>query len=344
MIETVNNQFDLVSTSWLTPAFLQLINTYQSGRFAHGLLFTGSAGVGKFKQAKNLAQYLLCSDKQAHGACQACHSCKLFLAHNHLDFHFLHNENNSIGIEQVRGLIASLNERPHLGENKVVIIKDAHLLTSSAANALLKTLEEPQGNSYLILLARTHHQLMPTLLSRVQHTHIHTPDDVTLLAWLAELGYMVDDIGLLRLFQNSPLALLNHLRNIETGQSEDERKNCIEGIFALLNQPDTLFTFSHYLAEAVESRLQLLFHLFHDLHKLKLLDSALDHDAIYSFALPQLQIWQRQISLKSLRYINNEILHTRHLLVSHAAVKKELLINALLIKIKNEFMEPDYVG
>lgn len=345
MTEMLENHFNSVSTPWLTAVFEQLISTYQAGRFAHGILFTGNLGVGKYKQANLLAQYLLCTNKQEQGACQQCHACKLFLAHNHLDFHLLISENNkSIGIEQVRTLIATLNERPHLGENKVVIIKDANLLTPSAANALLKTLEEPQGNSYLILLSRTHHQLMPTLLSRVQHTHIHTPDDASLLAWLAQLGYVLDDIGLLRLYQNSPLALLNYLHRVQPEHAQDERRACIEGLFSLLNQNETLFTFSQFLAESVESRLHLLFHLFHDLHRIKLSDEVIDQHAIYRFALPQLQIWQTQISLKSLRYLSSEILQTRQLLTTHSALKKELQINALLIKIKNEFKEGIHVS
>ena len=336
----LSNQFADVSTPWLTPIFEHLLKTYQAGRFAHGVLFTGSAGIGKFKQAQNIAQYLLCSNKQAHGACQQCHACKLFLAHNHLDFHLLQNEpNKSIGIEQVRGLIGLINERPNLGDNKVVIIKNVQQLTISAANALLKTLEEPQGNSYIILLARTHHQLMPTLLSRVQHTHLHTPEDEQLLAWLAELGFVVEDKGLLRLFQNSPLALLNHLQSERQEHTQDERIICVEGLFALLNQPETMFDFSRFLAESVELRLQLLFYMLHDLHKLKLSPGSVANDAVYGFALPQLQIWQTQISLQGLRYLCCELLHTRTLLLENTALKKELLINALLIKIKNEFKE-----
>lgn len=336
----MDNQFSDVSTPWLTPIFDTLVNTYQSGRFAHGLLFTGSAGVGKFKKAQKLAQYLLCSNKQVSGACQHCHSCNLFLAHNHLDFHLLQNEGKkSIGIEQVRGLIEIINDRPNLGENKVVIIKNAQQLTTAAANALLKTLEEPQGNSYLILLARTHHQLLPTMLSRVQHTHIHTPSDSQLIDWLAELGFAVNDKGLLRLFQNSPLTILNHLKSEQQEHSQDERVLCLEGLFALFHQPETLFDYSRFLSGSVESRLQLLFYMLHDLHKLKLSPQALTNDAVFGFALPQLDIWQQQITLQGLRDICREVLYTRSLLLENNTLRKELLINALLIKIKNEFKE-----
>jgi len=340
---TLEKNTESVSTPWLAPLFKQLTETYQAGRFAHGLLFTGCAGVGKFKLAQHLAKYLLCSNKQTE-PCNRCHSCLLFAAQNHLDLHLLQNEENkSIGIEQVRNLIGTLNERPHLGDNKVVIIKNANLLTAAAANALLKTLEEPQGNSYLILLTRTHHQLMPTLLSRVQHTHLHSPKDSDLLTWLAEQGFAVQDKGLLRLFQNSPLALLNHLQSVHNTTGHDQRQHCVEGLFYLLNNPETLFTFSQFLAGQAEQRLSLLFYLFHDLHKLKLVDcmtgkeTELENEAVYAFAYPQLQIWKNQISLKDLRYLCSELLQTRKLLIEHSALKKELLINALLIKIKIQF-------
>jgi len=340
MNDETNDHLKSVSTPWLTPTFQQVINSYQGGRLSHGLLFTGSLGLGKYKLAKNIAQYLLCSDKQANGPCLHCHSCNLFLANNHLDFHLLQSESDkAIGIEQVRGLIEIINERPNLGDNKVVLIKNAAQLTTAAANALLKTLEEPQGNTYLILLARTHHQLLPTMLSRVQHTHLHTPSDELLLSWLAELGFILEDKGVLRLFQNSPLALLNHLKVAPEAQGQDERVTCIEGVFSLLNQPETLFDFSRFLAESVEGRLQLLFYMLHDIHKLKLSPETISDDVVFGFALPQLQIWQQQLPLRSLRYLCTELLHTRTLLLENRSLKKELLINALLIKIKNEFKE-----
>ncbi|MDA7746583.1 DNA polymerase III subunit delta' [Psychromonas sp.] len=336
--DSVNDIFENVSTPWLTPFYEKLQKTYHQKRFAHGLLFTGSSGIGKYKLAKQLAQFLLCTNKQANDACYQCHSCQLMSANTHLDFHLLEAEKNkSIGIDQIRLLTEKLNERPHLGNNKVVLIKGTEQLTESAANALLKTLEEPQGDSYLILLARTHHQLMPTLLSRLQQTHIHSPDDQTLIDWLYELGYQVSDFGVLRWFQNSPLALLNHLKALQENSVSDTRRECVEGLFNLLYQPYHLFAFAQAIAKDVDQNLLLMFYLLHDIHRLKLNNNHLDEDAIFYFALPQLQIWQSQISLKSLRVLNDEILEVRSLLVGHPALKKELLINAMLIKIKNEF-------
>ncbi|AGH80764.1 DNA polymerase III subunit delta' [Psychromonas sp. CNPT3] len=329
-----------VSTPWLSPVFNELLKTYQQGRLAHGLLFTGSVGLGKYKLASQLSVYLLCSDKQANGACGHCHSCRLFSAGNHLDFYILKSENNkAIGIDEVRALINMLNERPHLGDNKVVLIKDSALLSKAAANALLKTLEEPQGNSYLILLADTHHQLMPTLLSRVLHQHIHTPNDAQLLSWLDEQNVQVTDLGVLRQFQSCPLVLLNYLQELQAGLAVDERRDCVEGLFKMLVDASSLFDFSAFLSKVPHARLQLLFFLLHEIQKIKLNPQGLYEDAIYAFARPQLDIWCAQISLSSLRDLSAKLLKTRNLIRDQKALKKELLINALLIEIKNEFKE-----
>jgi DNA polymerase-3 subunit delta' len=330
-----------VSTPWLDQPFNLLVQSDKQARLAHGLLLTGSEGVGKYKLAKKLANYLLCSNKADNQqACGHCHACQLFAAGNHLDFHLLkHETTKSIGVDQVRSLIAVLNERPNLGDNKVVIIKNTQELTVQAANALLKTLEEPQGNSYLILVAKNIHQLMPTLISRVQHTHIHTPNDKILLQWISEQGFCLSDQGIIKLFQNSPLALLNHLQGNQDSALIDERRSCIEGIFGILSQTETLFDFSKFLSESADRRLQLLFFLFHDLHKLKLADWVDYHDSIYHFAQPQLEIWKNQLSLKNLREISAEILTLRQQLNTHSALRKELLITALLINLKNKFSE-----
>lgn len=340
MLNAIDILDENITTPWLTPFYEHWQQTYHQARFPHGLLLTGSAGIGKYKIAKQLVKFLLCTNKQVNDACFQCHSCQLMAANNHLDFHFLTAEKNkSIGIEQVRLLTDKLNDRPHLGNNKVVLIKGAELLTEPAANALLKTLEEPQGDSYLILLARSQHQLMPTLLSRLQQTHLPSPNDQTLINWLHELGHQVTDIGVLRWFQNSPLALLNHLQALQQDASLDTRKQCVEGLFNTLHEPVNLFAFTALIVKEVEQNLLLIFHLLHDIHKLKLNNEQLNEDAIYYFALPQLQLWQAQLSLKSLRSLSAEILLVRSLLVENSALKKELLVNALLIKIKNEFKE-----
>ncbi len=328
---------------WLTSLYTSLVKAHKDSRLGHGLLFTGDDGVGRFKLAQQIAKYILCSNKEhSNKSCNICHACHLVAADTHLDLHLLKKAENkqSITIDQIRELINNLNECAHLGNNKVVIIKDAQFLNVQAANALLKTLEEPQANTYLILLANNREQLLPTLISRVQHTHIYPPNAKTLSDWLIKQGIKQPDQSLFPLFKNSPLALLNHLQH----QTDDTRKGCVEGLFSLQHEPQSLFLFSEYIAKYADKNLETLFFLLHDIHKLKMSNKASKHSIMFNFALPQLMIWQDQITLKNLRTLSLNILKTRSLLITHSALKKELLINALLINIKNKFKSSTNVG
>ncbi|MCK5819425.1 MAG: DNA polymerase III subunit delta' [Psychromonas sp.] len=336
-------QLKTLKTPWLTTLYTSLVKTHKETRLGHGLLFTGIDGVGRFKLAQQIAKYILCSNKtHSNNSCNICHSCNLIAANTHLDLQLLIKEQNkqSITIDQIRTLINNLNDCAHLGNNKIVIIKDAQFLSIQAANALLKTLEEPQSNTYLILLTNTREQLLPTLRSRVQHTHIYTPNTKTLTNWLISQGINLPDQGLFPLFKNSPLALFNHLQS----NAIDPRKSCVEGLFSLQHDPQSLFIFSEYLAKSTDKNLEILFFLLHDLHKLKMSHNASKQSIIFNFALPQLIIWQDQITFKSLRMLSLNILKIRTLLITHSALKEDLLINALLIKIKNAFQISQNLG
>ena len=338
-----NCQLTTRDTPWLTSLYTSLTQAHKDTRLGHALLFTGNDGVGRFKLAHQLAKYILCSNKTpSNKSCNICHACHLVTADTHLDLHLVTKIENkqSITIDQIRALINNLNDCAHLGNNKAVIIKDAQFLNVQAANALLKTLEEPQSNTYLILLTNNREQLLPTLISRIQHIHIYPPNTKTLSNWLIKQGIKQPDQSLFPLFDNSPLALLNQLQH----PSNDARKGCVEGLFSLQYNPQSLFVFSEYLAEYTDKNLETLFFLLHDIHKLKISNNESKHSIMFNFALPQLMIWQDQITLKSLRTLSLNILKTRSLLITHSALKKDLLINALLINIKNKFKSPINVG
>ncbi len=134
-------------------------------RLAHAYLFTGPDGVGKRLVALALAQAMFCLQKTGCGHCAACRK----LDHcNHPDLHFIEPEGNSIKIEQIRILQRELNFKPLEAPYKIGLIDHAELLTSGAANALLKTLEEPPGATLLILLSAQPQRLLETLCSRCQ--------------------------------------------------------------------------------------------------------------------------------------------------------------------------------
>lgn len=136
-----------------------------SGRLAHAYLFTGPDGIGKQLVAVALARAVVCEEQRGCGDCVACRKLD---HHNHPDFHRLEPDGASIKIEQVRALQRELHLRPLEASRKICLIDQAELMTIGAANALLKTLEEPRGDSLFILLSSQPQRLPETIRSRCQ--------------------------------------------------------------------------------------------------------------------------------------------------------------------------------
>mgnify|MGYP001819597147 FL=1 len=136
-----------------------------SGRLAHAYLFSGPDGVGKRLMALALARAIVCHEQRGCGDCQACRKID---HRNHPDLHILQPDGNSIKIEQVRSLQKGLNLKPLEANRKICLIEEAESMTLGAANALLKTLEEPRGDTLLILLTAYPNRLLETIRSRCQ--------------------------------------------------------------------------------------------------------------------------------------------------------------------------------
>jgi len=168
---------------WLTPYWNNLQQQFVAGRFPHGLLLAGPAGIGKEQLLQQLASYLLCHNRQ-RSACGRCSSCQLVAAGTHPDLQQLDGSEKKIGVDEVRTTIQMLSERAHQQGARVVVIHAAHQMTENAANALLKTLEEPGEESYLLLDASSSSDLLATITSRCQVEHLSEPGSQTALNWL----------------------------------------------------------------------------------------------------------------------------------------------------------------
>ena len=136
-----------------------------NGRVAHAYLFSGPEGVGKRLMAMALARAIACLEQRGCGHCLACRKID---HQNHPDLHILEPDGNSIKIDQVRTFQRELNLKPLEAPRKICIIEQADAMTAGAANALLKTLEEPRGDTLLILLSAQPNRLLETIRSRCQ--------------------------------------------------------------------------------------------------------------------------------------------------------------------------------
>ncbi|RLB70852.1 MAG: DNA polymerase III subunit delta' [Deltaproteobacteria bacterium] len=144
----------------------QLASMAGSGKVPAALLLAGMEGVGKCFTAYQLAQVVNCRQSAAADACGTCPDCRQIARRVHPDVLLVEAEKNQIKIDQVREIHHYLGFAPLSGRFKVVIINDAHLLNGAAANALLKTLEEPPAQTIFLLVTHRQQLLLPTILSR----------------------------------------------------------------------------------------------------------------------------------------------------------------------------------
>lgn len=135
---------------WLRPDFEKLVASYQTGRGHHALLIQALPGMGDDALIYALSRYLMCQQPEGHKSCGQCRGCQLMQAGTHPDYYSLLPEKgkSTLGVDAVREVSEKLYEHSRLGGAKVVWIPDAAQLTDAAANALLKTLEEPPAQTW----------------------------------------------------------------------------------------------------------------------------------------------------------------------------------------------------
>ena len=145
-----------------------LKNAVKSGKLAHAYLFCGPRGVGKTTCARIFAKAINCEHPTPDGdACNECESCKAFQEQRSYNMFELDAASNN-GVEQIKTLMEQTRIPPQVGRYKVFIIDEVHMLSTSAFNAFLKTLEEPPAHVIFILATTEKHKILPTIISRCQ--------------------------------------------------------------------------------------------------------------------------------------------------------------------------------
>jgi DNA polymerase III subunit gamma/tau len=159
-----------------------LKNAISNNQLAHAFLFCGPRGVGKTTCARILAKTINCETKTADGeACNTCNSCVSFDNGSSMNIHELDAASNN-SVDDIRSLVEQVRFAPQAGDYKVYIVDEVHMLSASAFNAFLKTLEEPPPYAIFILATTEKHKILPTILSRCQifdFKRITTNDTVT---------------------------------------------------------------------------------------------------------------------------------------------------------------------
>jgi len=214
---------------WFTSVYSSLISRANAKRLHHALLFNGAPGIGKQELVDGIAFTLLCKSPSASGPCDACQSCALRKAGSHPDFHILESE-KQLGVDKIREGIAKLSGTAQMSGNKVLVIPKADSMTEAAANALLKTLEEPTNNTYLLLITESLNKLMPTILSRCEKHALALPSVDEGVNYLRNHGVEDASEALLQAYGYAPLRIVRALQ----GENDFNYRSFTDGMEALL--------------------------------------------------------------------------------------------------------------
>ena len=266
---------------WHLTLWQQLV--HNRTRLSHALLLKGMAGTGKRDFAYALAKSYLCEQSTENGIpCGQCTSCHWFELGQHPDFRLLEpevgeetegSEDSSpkspkkraeISVAQVRALEDFVNLSTHRSGLRVILIHPAESMNTHAANALLKTLEEPPENTLFLLVSHQPQRLLPTVRSRCQSVDMPMPSRTDATKWLESQG--VNEPGLsLALAGGAPLAALK----IQEGQSSELRKDFL-GALAAIHKKSPILAAEHFAKEDMNRLTQWLQQWIYDLASLRL--------------------------------------------------------------------------
>lgn len=318
---------------WQQSEWNQIQKRIDQGRFPHGLLFAGIEGIGKRQFSTRLAQVLLCESKNA---CGICKSCLLFNSGNHPDFILIEPEENGkqIKIEQIRELNEKAFQTAQQGGNQIMVIDPADNMNKNAANALLKTLEEPPKDTFIILITHRLSVLLPTIRSRCQIVSFATPNRQEALSWIQTKNVPCESAHLLlNITNNAPLkAVYFH----ETHFIEI-RKQLLESWLDFSRKKSNIVAVSNAWQKLDLNIILLNFATWiSDLIKLKQLGSSIEiMNMDYQSTFQKMAEF---CQLQKLHELQNEINQLKNLMITNASLNAQLLIEQILAQWKEVFL------
>lgn len=311
---------------WQAQQWAQLQSSHQAHRLPHALLFMGVKGLGKAAFADYFSQSLLCQQTNANGEpCGQCHDCSLMMAKSHPNILWIIPDGQSIKVDQIRAVSEFTNQTALKGKHRIVVIHPASSMNAQAANALLKTLEEPTSDVHIILISDQSERLPATILSRCQRIIFSAPSKHAALEWLN--NDHPDLELLLNLSQGAPLQVQHGIEN----DSLTTRKKLFELFYSLsLKQADPVQAASQRKDELILQDLDFILTWLMDIVRW-LLTQDESHLINYDFKNALIEISCRvskQACLTYMQYLQS----IRQLLLQGLNLNKQLVMEDVFIR------------
>lgn len=234
-------QSHLIET--LSAAVKAAASGEESQEMTHAWIFTGPPGSGRSSAAIAFAQALVCKEN----GCGICNECITAKSGAHPDIEILKSEGLSIKIDEIRELLTRTAWAPSMGGWRVVVMEDADRLTESAANALLKAIEEPGLRTVWLLCAPTLHDILPTIRSRCRHIQLHTPSNSDVAEFLISKHQIAPKMAdfAARVSQGH----IGRARHLATNEEVRNRRSAILSIPSQLNSVASAYAAAAKLVE-----------------------------------------------------------------------------------------------
>ena len=236
--------------SWLIPALRVFSEMQERNRLPHALLVTAAAGLGGTELAVEMARRFLCVGDRSDEC--TCHSCSMFRVSGHPDMTRISGgQTGTIGIDEIRQGISAMEKTSTNDHGKVLLIPEADRMTEAAANALLKTLEEPPAESLIILTTGNIRNLLPTILSRTMKISVLMPGIKELQEFVRkETGREQDFRVEIFISGHSPLKAVEYAGN----GIGDKFRQALELLNGVLSGSSSVPELADYLLADLESR------------------------------------------------------------------------------------------
>lgn len=316
---------------WQHQQWQQLWRAKQQGRLPHAFILVGENGLGKKQFASCFASAVLCQKPTDSGErCGVCHACHLLKAKSHSDLLMIEPEEKSqnITVDQIREMVQQVNETTLHGGYRVIIIHPASAMNMNAANALLKTLEEPAANTLIILIADLSLRLPATILSRCQKIIFQKPDHAMAQSWLqSQNTTKIDEILLLKLADGAPLKALSLL----AGDLLKNRQDFYQGLVSLAEaSEDPLLLAAKWQTLDSLVVIDLLLSWVMDLCRLKMTQDS--DNVINDDYLTDIKKLETRIQQTDLFAFLDQVQQMRGKLLTGLNLNKQLLLEELFIR------------